>query len=66
MIKLTDEQKEKVLEITTEHNEPEKYMVILKAGYENYDYSMGGVAYFNTPKEVKKYIDGAKRVNLLV
>lgn len=62
MIKLSKEQQEKVLEVTTEHDYDEKYMVVLNEGWENDDSEEGGVAFFDTAKEVKHFIDGAVNV----
>lgn len=59
MIKLTKAQLEKIIDVTTEHDYDEKYMVVLKGGYENHSEIEGGVAFFETVKEVKVYIDGA-------
>ena len=56
-MKLTKAQEIKTLEVTTQHDYDEKYMVILKEGF----FSDGEeVAFFNTQKEVKEFINSAE------
>lgn len=53
---LQKRQLEKVIDVTTAHDFPEKYMVVLKEGYTS---NGEEVDFFNTEKEVRDFIDGA-------